>query len=695
MALFQLYYYFTYLFILSNHFIPLSYSLNNEGLTLLSLKQSLPNSGLLNWNPSHTDPCSWDGIFCSKLGRVTSLVLPYRRLTGFFHLDATNLTQLRHLNLRNNNLSGTLPPEFFRATTELKTLVLSGNSFSGPIPEEIGNLKSLQSLDLSDNSFNGSFPMSLVNCKRLKQLILSSNGFSGSIPDGVGVNLVMLATLNLSFNSFNGAIPGDLGNLSNLEGALDLSHNSFSGPIPSNLGSLPETVYIDLSYNSLSGSVPQTRTLLDAGPTAFVGNPLICGPPTRTPCVSLPEKPKPTADDGPSLEPGRARQGLFRNNLFLVLAATVLGTLLGISLIALSFLYWYRKAHTWRKPGKKIDEKEMLCFRTDDLESLSGNIDQYDFLAMETGLGFDLEQLLKASAFLLGMNGVGIMYKVVIEKGLALAVRRLEDRGGVKEFQGEVEAIGKIRHPNIVSLLAACWCLNEKLLIYEFVPNGNLATAIHGRNGVTNLKPMSWSVRLRVLRGVAKGLAYLHECCSPKRYVHGNLKPTSILLGEAMEPRIADFGLNRLSCTGTEESSSSEAQLESRTPSQCSTPMGRCSKGSFEYEAPEVSSRQASTKPSQKWDVYSYGVVLLETVTGKSPVIMRGKMDLARWVEVSFQVSKPVVDIGDPFLARDSDKKQDEMMTAVLKIGLACVNPSPEKRPTIRNVSIALEKLGY
>ncbi|CAN0896608.1 Receptor protein kinase-like protein ZAR1, partial [Linum grandiflorum] len=707
MALFFFHLYFTYLFILSHSF-PLSYSLNDEGIALLSFKQSLPNSALLNWNPSDDDPCSWDGILC-KLGRVTSLVLPYKQQTGFFHLDPTNLTQLRHLNLRNNNLSGSFPPEFFRAASGLKTLVLSGNSFSGPIPEEIGNLKSLQSLDLSRNFFNGSFPLSLVNCNRLKQLILSSNGFSGSIPDGIGANLVMLTTLNLSFNSFNGGIPADLGNLSSLEGALDLSHNSFTGPIPSNLGMLPETVYIDLSYNNLSGPVPQTRTLLDAGPTAFVGNPLICGLPTKNPCsISLPEKPKPTADDDPSLEPGtRSRHGLLRNPC-LVLVATVLGTLLGISLVALSFMFWYRKAHPGTKPGKKkiVDErsgsgigKEMFCFRTDDLESLSGNIDQYAFLAMETDLGFDLEQLLKASAFLLGTSGVGIMYKVVMENRLTVAVRRLEDGGSqrFKEFQGEVEAIGKIRHRNIVSLLACCWCLSEKLLIYEFVPNGNLAAAIHGRNGVMNPKPMSWSVRLRILRGVAKGLVYLHEC-NPKRYVHGHLKPTSILLGEAMEPQIADFGLNRLACTTAEDSL--ESQLESRTPSQCSpyatTPVSfRSSKAWFEYEAPEVATRPASTKPSQKWDVYSYGVILLETVTGKSPMIMRAtsgsEMDLARWVQLSLEVSKPVADIADPFLARDSDK--EDQMAAVLKIGLACVNASPEKRPSIRNVSIALDKL--
>ncbi|CAI0451405.1 unnamed protein product [Linum tenue] len=685
--------------------LPLpSYSLNDEGLTLLSFKQSLQQkpstTQLQNWNPSDTNPCSWEGIGCNPLGRVISLTLPYKQLAGSFHLDSTNLTQLRHVNLRSNNLTGTLPPELLQSPA-LKTLVLSENSISGPIPSEIGNADRLQTLDLSQNSFNGPLPPSILNCKRLKQLVLSSNLFSGSLPDGIGPSLITLQSLNLSSNAFTGRIPGDIGNLSNLQGALDLSHNFFTGAIPSSLGGLPETVYIDLSHNNLSGPIPQSRTLLDAGPTAFLGNPLLCGPPTKALCLSLPEKPKPMADD-PLLEPGSGERRL---SPALLAIAIVSGTVLAIGVVALSFAYWYKRA----QHGKRNDVvvaagggrsgaagKEMLCFsRRDDVESLaSENVEQYAFLKVEAEPGFDLEQLLKASAFLLGNGGAGIMYKVVIENRASLAVRRLEDGGGgqrFREFQGEVEAIGKIRHPNIVRLLACCWCVSEKLLIYEYVPNGNLATAIHGRNGVTNFKPMPWSTRLRILKGLARGLTFIHEC-SPKRYVHGHLKPTSILLTSDMDPRIADFGLNRLACNPTTaEESSSES---SRTPSQCSpyplTPTNaKTNNASFYYEAPA-----SSSKPSQKWDVYSYGMILLEIVTGKSPaaILNASEMDLGKWVQLSIDVSKPIGDIVDPFLAHDSGKELQ--MAAVMKIGLACVGGNPDKRPSMRNVGIALEKAG-
>jgi uncharacterized membrane protein YhaH (DUF805 family) len=368
-------------------------------------------------------------------------------------------------------------------------LILSGNSFSGTVPEEIRNLKYLQTLDLSQNSFNGSLPSYLIQCKRLKNLVLSRNFFTGFLPDELGNNLVMLQTLNLSHNSFRGLIPGSLGNLSSLRGVLDLSHNRFDGPIPASLGNLPELVYINLTYNNLSGAIPQTDALVNVGPTAFIGNPLLCGPPLKNQCPSSTSHPnidpKPLAVGDSSGKPGRGKWCW-------VVIASVASTMVGICLVALSFCYWYKKVYgckeSIRTQGRSFEEKsmvrkEMFCFRTADLESLSETMEQYTFVPLDSKVSFDLEQLLKASAFLVGKSGIGIVYKVVLEKGLTVAVRRLEDGGSqrFREFQTAVEAIGKIRHPNIVSLLAYCWCINEKLLIYDYVSNGDLATAIHGK----------------------------------------------------------------------------------------------------------------------------------------------------------------------------------------------------------------------
>ncbi|WCJ25318.1 Leucine-rich repeat protein kinase family protein [Euphorbia peplus] len=656
-------------FFLFFHFISLVNSLNDEGLALLSFKQSIPNTtntALDSWNSSDINPCFWYGVHC-KQDRVISLNLSNQRLSGFLSLDLGKLVALRHLTLNNN-------------------------SFSGSLPDEIGKLKDLRILDLSINSFNGSIPSSLLQCNKLKQLVLAGNSFSSSLPEGFGTSLAMLRTLNLSKNSLTGSIPSDVGHLSRLKGVLDLSHNLFVGRIPESLGDLPETVYIDLSYNNLSGPIPQNELLMNVGPTAFIGNPLLCGLPLKVTCPSIP---KPLAHPLP--------RGSSSHSRYFVIGI-IIGTFLGITFVTALFSYWYRRTYVNRVKRGSIEvrnheekssiRREMLCFRTDDLESLSENMDQYIFVPFGSRVKFDIEQLLKASAFLLGKSRIGIVYKVVLEKGPIVAVRRLEDGGSQKyrEFQTEVEAIGKIRHPNIVSLLAYCWCINEKLLIYDFIPNGDLATAIHGSTGMIYFKPLLWSVRLRIMKGIARGLTFLHEF-SPKRYVHGNIKPSNILLGENMEPHISDFGIGRLTYTTEDPLTEQSEQVTGGTPLQGSpyafTPTNSSAIMSY-YEAPEVN---RSSKPSQKWDVYSFGVILLEMISGKSPVMQTSssEMGLVQWMQLSTEV-KPLSHVLDASLVYELDKLNG--IAAVLKIALACVHTSPDKRPSMRNVSDSLEKLG-
>ncbi|XP_077219809.1 receptor protein kinase-like protein ZAR1 [Tasmannia lanceolata] len=680
--------------------------LNEEGSALLSFKQSIkhdPEGSLSNWNSSDENPCSWNGITCSNL-QVVSISIPKKRLVGFLPSSIGSLSFLRHINLRNNKLYGSLPLGLFDAQY-LLSLVLLGNSFYGSVPTEIGKLSFLQNLDLSQNSFIGSIPISLLQCNRLRTLDLSHNNFTNSLPDGFGTSLIALEKLDLSYNRLNGSLPSNFGNLSSLKGTVDLSHNLFSGPIPSSLGNLPEMVYIDLTFNNFSGPIPQNGALMNRGPTAFIGNPLLCGSPLKNPCAnssdssSFPYMPKsysPPPLDTNNTERTNKHRSLSRSAVIAIVVSDIVGIcLIGV---VVSYCYLRRVSYKDKNEGENFEKgqrgrKECLCFRKDESETLSENIEQFELVPLDTQVKFDLDELLKASAFVLGKSGIGIVYKVVLEDGLILAVRRLGEGGlqRYKEFQTEVEAIGKVRHPNIVTLRAYYWSPEEKLLIYDYIPNGNLAAAIHGNAGMSSFSPLPWNVRLKIMKGMAKGLAYLHEF-SPKKYIHGDLKPSNVLVGLDMEPYISDFGLGRLAnIAGGSPALQSNRMPSEKLQKQASEvtvdlPMnpGSC------YQAPEA---LKLLKPSQKWDVYSYGVILLEMITGRSPMVLLDtlEMDLVRWVQFCIEEKKPLSDVLDPSLSQEPEGEEE--MVAVLKIALACVQANAERRPSMRHVSDAFNRL--
>ncbi|KAL0657669.1 hypothetical protein Bca4012_078254 [Brassica carinata] len=496
------------------------------------------------------------------------------------------------------------------------------------------------SLSIPRKNLYGSLPSSLGFLSSLRHLNLRSNRFHGSLPTQL-FELQGLQSLVLYGNSFDGSVSDEIGRLKLLQ-TLDLSQNLFTGSLPSSLLQCNRLRTLDVSRNNFSGSLPVgfgsafvSLEKLDLAFNHFNG--------------SIP------SDVGnlSSLQ-GTAD---FSHNHFSGLIPPALGDLPEKVYIDLTF------------------------------NNLSGPIPQTGAL-MNRG----------PTAFI-GNSGIGIVYKVVLENGLTLAVRRLGEGGSqrFKEFQTEVEAIGKLRHPNIASLRAYYWSVDEKLLIYDYVPNGNLATALHGKPGMVSVAPLTWSERLKVAKGIATGLVHLHEF-SPKKYVHGDLKPSNILMGHDMEPKISDFGLARLaniaggSSSPTVQSNriiQTEERQQHHHKSISSEFTAHSSSGSY-YQAPET---LKTVKPSQKWDVYSYGVILLELIAGRSPVLDVGtsEIDLVRWIQVCIEEKKPLCDVLDPCLAPEVDK-EDEIV-AVLKVAISCVNSSPEKRPTMRHVSDTLDRL--
>ena len=211
-----------------------------------------------------------------------------------------------------------------------------------------------------------------------------------------------------------------------------------------------------------------------------------------------------------------------------------------------------------------------------------------------------------------------------------------------------------------------------------------------GRSGQPSL---SWSLRLRIVKGAARGLAHLHEC-SPRRFVHGEVKPSNILLDADFTPRIADFGLARLlavaGCAPDGPPSAGGGGLLGGAIPYAKPAGPAPDRYGGGYRAPEA--RAPGAKPSQKWDVFAFGVVLLEAVTGREPTEGEGGMDLEAWVRRAFKEERPLSEVVDPTLLGEVHAKKQVL--AVFHVALGCTEPDPEMRPRMRAVAESLDRIG-
>jgi len=288
---------------------------------------------------------------------------------------------------------------------------------------------------------------------------------------------------------------------------------------------------------------------------------------------------------------------------------------------------------------------------------------------------FELEDLLRASAEMLGKGSLGTVYKAVLEDGYAVAVKRLKDANpcGRKEFEQYMDVIGKLRHPNVVKLRAYYYAKEEKLLVYDYLPNGSLHSLLHGNRGPGRI-PLDWTTRISLVLGAARGLARIHEEYSATKIPHGNVKSSNVLLDKNGIACVSDFGLALL-----------------LSPVQATARLGG-------YRAPEQGEVK---KLSQKADVYSFGVLLLEVLTGRSPsrhlspIRPRADeeeeaVDLPKWVR-SVVRDEWTAEVFDHELLRY--KNIEEELVSMLQVALACVVAQPEKRPNMTEVAKMIEEI--
>ncbi|KAF8683831.1 hypothetical protein HU200_044769 [Digitaria exilis] len=606
------------------------------------------------------------GSIPSTLANATRLFrvnLAYNNLSGVVPSSLGSLPFLESLQLNNNNLSGVMPPAI-GSLRLLHDLSLGNNLISGSIPEEIGNLSNLRALDLSDNLLGGSLPESLCNLTKLVELDLDGNDIGGHIPDCFD-GLKNLTKLSLKRNVLDGEIPATVGNLSALS-FLDVSENNLTGEIPASLSDLANLSSFNVSYNNLSGPVPVVLSN-KFNSTSFVGNLQLCGFNGSAICTSASS---PVASPSPPL-PLSERRTRKLNKKELIFA--VVGILLLFLLLFCCVLVFWRKdkqeSSSPKKSAKDVTTTKKTVGKpgsgTDGGGDGGGKLVHFD-----GPLSFTADDLLCATAEILGKSTYGTVYKATMEDGSYVAVKRLREKiaKNQKEFEAEVNVLGKLRHPNLLALRAYyLGPKGEKLLVFDYMPKGNLASFLHARAPDSN--PVDWPTRMNIAIGVARGLHHLH---TDANMVHGNITSNNILLDEYNNAKIADCGLSRLMSPAANSSVIAAA-------------------GALGYRAPELSKLK---KANTKTDIYSLGVVMLELLTGKSPGDTTNGLDLPQWV-ASVVEEEWTNEVFDLELMKDAaaGSETGEELVKTLKLALHCVDPSPPARPEAQQVLRQLEQI--
>ncbi|CAN1778470.1 Probable inactive receptor kinase At4g23740 [Linum perenne] len=524
---------------------------------------------------------------------------------------------------------------------------LPGVGFQGPIPlNTLSRLSALQVLSLRSNGISGDFPSDLSSLKNLSLLYLQFNNLSGALPADFTV-WSNLTIVNLSNNRFNGSIPQSLSRLNRLA-VLNLANNSLSGEIP-DLG-MQSLQQINLSNNLLSGIIPGSLRRFPI--SVFDGNNVSLGgfSPHSTPAFE------------PPLRKSGNHKGLSEAALLgIIVAACVLG-LIGFALLLLVCCSRKKRLDEYSISGKLQKggmSPEKMVSRNQDASNKLVFFDGCNY-------AFDLEDLLRASAEVLGKGTFGMAYKAILEDTTTVVVKRLKEvSAGKRDFEQQMEIVGGIRHENVVELKAYYYSKDEKLMVCDYYSRGSVSAILHAKRGLERV-PLDWDTRMQIAIGAARGIARIHQANSGK-FVHGNIKSSNIFLNSNNYGCISDTGL-------------------SAVMSQLAPPISRAAG----YRAPEVTDTRKATQPS---DVYSFGVVLLELLTGKSPIHTTGGdeiIHLVRWVH-SVVREEWTAEVFDVELLRYPNIEEE--MVEMLQIAMSCVVRVPDQRPKMAEVVKVIESV--
>lgn len=585
----------------------LCYSLNDEGLALLKLRERVVNDpfgALSNWNDDDgdIDPCSWFGVECSDDGRVVVL------------------------NLKNLCLEGTLAHELGNLV-HIKSIVLRNNTFSGTIPEEIGELKELEVLDLGYNNFSGSLPSNLGNNLSLTILLLDNNGILGILSPEV-YKLQMLSEIQVDRKQQSNAVERAYCNKRFIARIIAQSKDAVRRVLVQAATSPGATDLVKENSQSPSSSPSPAPT---PSPTPSPSPSPESPPPSTLPNPNLTSPPP----DSPPLE------SRSNNHRKLILAGVIGGSVfLFMSVIGI-YLYKSNKVTTV-KPWAT---------------GLSGQLQKAFVTGVPNLKRSELETACEDFSNVIGSSSMGTVYKGTLSSGVEIAVTSLTVKSSrdwsknlEAQFRKKIDMLSKVNHKNFVNLIG--YCEEEepftRMMVFEYAPNGTLFEHLH----VKEAEHLDWGMRLRIAMGMAYCLEHMHQLTPC--ITHRNLTSSTVNLTEDYAAKISDF--------------------------------------SFWNEAYVVEMQSAGMEllsAGPESNVYSFGVILFEMVTGRLPFSVDNG-SLENWASDYLRGGElPIKGMVDPTLK----SIQEEQLEEIGKIIKFCVHPDLRRRPTMKDITERLREI--
>ncbi|KAL4196099.1 hypothetical protein AMTRI_Chr04g181650 [Amborella trichopoda] len=643
-----------------------------------------------------------------------------------------NMTGLVQVWLHSNHFSGPLPD--FSGLTSLEELRLRDNEFTGLVPKSLTNLKSLQNISLTNNHFQGPLPQFLPSIVSV-DMVAQTNSFCLDVPGDCDprVNSLLsiaeplgypdnfatnwkgndpcnqwnyvtcssqgnITILNFQGLNLTGTISPDFSRFESLQRLL-LGRNNLHGTIPPELTKLSKLIVLNVSDNSLSGKIPDfgqnVNLIKDGNPD--LGKDGNHGGGGSEPAAPSPENGKPSP---------KTIGEVSKSSNVVTIVGVVIGVLVGVFVVGgLGFFCYRRRQHKFRRvrspralephsivvhpthsgSGSEFQKVTILGSSPGTMELSPGSTahahhgfvqmvdDRVPTIGIQTlrkiTKNFDKENEL-------GRGGFGTVYKGELEDGTMMAVKRMAGGvigdTGLTEYEAEIASLSKLRHRNLVTLMYYCWEGSERALVYEYMAQGALSDHLF-KWKEREWKPMDWERRVRVALDVARGVEYLHSLAREK-FIHRDLKSSNVLLAEDMTAKVGDFGLVRLAPQG-----GVSIQV---------TKMA----GTFGYLAPEYT---MNPRVSVKVDVYSYGVILMELITGRKALEENQTEEcvvLSSWFRRILPTNGGLQALIDPSLDPPSEETL-ESISRVAELSFQCTMRDPTQRPDMGYVVGVLSSL--